>query len=50
MAMHEIDIYREKRNIFRDCVDNLWMRGKPKKLKKVGHSNVYRMEESEEDK
>ena len=32
-----------------DCVDNLWMGGKPEKLNKVGHSTVYRTEKSEED-
>ena len=48
--MHEIDIDRSERKICSDCVDELQMGGKPEKLKKVGHSNVYRMDKSEEDK
>ena len=31
--MHEIDIDRDKQKICRDCVDELWIRGKPGKLK-----------------
>ena len=47
--MHEIDIYRSKRNICCNCVDELCMGGNPEKLKKVGHITVYRIEELEED-
>ena len=35
VSMHEIDIDRSGRNIFRDYVDNLQMGGKPDKYKKV---------------
>ena len=41
VAMHEIDIDRADRRIFRDCVDKLWMGGKTEKLKKVQHITVY---------
>ena len=49
VAMHDIYIDREELDICRDCVDELWMGGKPEKLKKVKHRTVYRMEKSEED-
>ena len=49
MAMHVIDLDGAEQNIFRNCVDELRMGGKPDKLKKVGHSTVYRTYESEED-
>ena len=42
--MHDIDIDGAERKICRDCVDKLQMGGKPEKLKKLGHSNVYRTE------
>ena len=35
-----------ERKIFHDFVDELRMGGKPEKLKKVGHSTVYRKDES----
>ena len=47
---HEIYLDREERKICCNCVDDLWIGGKPDKLKKVQHSTVYRMDESEEDK
>ena len=47
--MHEIDIDETELNICRDCVDELWMGGKPEKPKNVKHSNVYRTDELEED-
>ena len=47
VAMHEIDLDGEERNICDDFVDNIWMGGKHEKLNKVGHSTVYRMDESE---
>ena len=47
--MHEIDLDRAEFKIFLDCVDYLWMGGKPDKSKKVQHSTVYRKEESDED-
>ena len=48
--MHDIDIDGAEENICRNFVDKLWMGGKPEKLKKVGHRNVYRIEKLEEDK
>ena len=49
VAMHEIDLDGEERNICHNCVDKLWMEGKPDKLKKVQHSTMYRTEELEKD-
>ena len=49
MAMHAIDIDGAEQNIFHNCVDELWMGGKPNKLKKVQHSTVYRTDKSEEE-
>ena len=43
--MHEINIEGAELKIFRNCVDELWMGGKPDKLKKVQHSTVYRTDE-----
>ena len=48
VAMHEIDLDGVERKICHNCVDELWMGGKPKTLKKVQHSTVYRTYESEE--
>ena len=48
--MHDIDIDGAEQKICCNCVDELWMGGKPEKLKKLQHSNVYSTEESEEDK
>ena len=41
VVMHEIDLGGAERKICCDCVDKLWMGGKPDKLKKVGHNTVY---------
>ena len=49
VAMHDMNLDRSDRKICHDCVDNLWMGGKPEKLKKVGQSTVYRTDKSEED-
>ena len=38
--MYDIYLDIAERNICRGCVDNLWMGGKPDKLKKVGHRTV----------
>ena len=46
--MHEIDLDGSERKIYRYCVEYLRMGGKPEKLKKVGHSTVYRMEKLED--
>ena len=48
--MHEIDLDGAERKICRDCVDKLWMGGKPDKSKKVQCSTVYRTEKLEEVK
>ena len=47
VAMHEIKLDGAERKICRDCVDKLWMGGKPKKLKMVQHRTVYRTDELE---
>ena len=44
--MYDIDLDGAERKIFHNCVDQIWMGGKPEKLKKVQHSTVYRMDES----
>ena len=49
LAVHEINLDGAERNICRDYVGKLQMRSKPKKLKKVGHNNVYRTYELEGD-
>ena len=49
MAMHEIELGRAERKIFLNSVDDLFMGGKPEKLNKVGHRNVYRTEKLEEN-
>ena len=40
--MHEIKIDGAELKICRDCVDHLYMGGKPGKLKKVQHITLYR--------
>ena len=45
VAMHEINIDRAERKNFHNCLDKLWMGGKPEKLKKVQHITVYRTDE-----
>ena len=47
--MHAIDLYGVERKISHNYNDELWMGGKPKKLKMVQHRTVYRTDESEED-
>ena len=42
MAMHVIDLDRAEFKICHNFVDELWMGGKPNKLKMVQHSTVYR--------
>ena len=50
MDMREIDPYVAERKICHNCVDEIWMGGKPKKLKKVQHSTLYKTDKSDEDK
>ena len=40
MAMHAIDLDRADFKICHNCVDELWLGGKSKKLKMVQHSTV----------
>ena len=47
--MHENDLDGAERNICRECVDDLWMGGKPDKLKMVQHRTVYRTDELDEE-
>ena len=47
--MHEIELDRSEQKTCRKCIDDLWMGGKPEKLKMMQHSTVYRMEKLEED-
>ena len=49
VAMHMINLDGAERKICHNCVDDIWMGGKPKKLKKVQHKTVYRTDESEEE-
>ena len=49
MAMYEIDLDGAEQKNCHNCVDELWMGGKPKKLKKVQHNTLYRTDELEED-
>ena len=49
VAMYEIDNDRAEFNICRDCLDEIWMGGKPEKSNKVQHRTVYSTEKSEED-
>ena len=48
--MYDIYLDGAEHTICRGCVDNIWMGGKPDKLKKVQHSTVYRTDELEEGK
>ena len=41
MDMHEIDLDGAERKTCSDCVEKIWMEGKPDKLNMVGHSTVY---------
>ena len=47
--MYDIYLDGAEHTICRGCVDNLWMGGKPDKLKKVGHRTVCSTGEQEED-
>ena len=47
--MHEINLDREEWKICRNFVEDIRMGGKPEKLRKAGHSTVYRTDEWEED-
>ena len=49
VAVNEIELDGTERKICRKCVENLWMGGKPEKLKMVQHITVYRSEELDED-
>ena len=49
VAMHSIDLDGVERKICQNCVEEIWMGGKSKKLKMVQHSTVYRTDESEEE-
>ena len=48
--MNQIDLDGAEQKICHNCVDKLWMGGKPDKLKKVQYSNMYRTDEQEEEK
>ena len=41
MAMNEINLDVGERKIFRDCVDEIWGRGKSETLKKVRDRTLY---------
>ena len=45
VAMHEIKLVGVERKICGECVDDRQMGGKPKKLKIVQHSTVYRTDD-----
>ena len=49
VAMHDTKLGRAEQKIFRNCVGELCMEGKPAKLNKVVHSTVYRMDELEDE-
>ena len=44
VAMHNIDLDGAEVKICPNCFDEIWMGGKPEKLKKVQHITVYRTE------
>ena len=50
MAMYEIDVDGAERKICHNCVNEIWMGGKPEKLNNVQHSTLYKMDELEEEK
>ena len=50
MDMYEINLDGAERNICHNYFDEIWLGGKPKKLKKVQHRTVYRTDESDKDK
>ena len=41
VVLNDIDFDKEKRKIFRDCVDEIFGQGKSETLKKVGDSTLY---------
>ena len=45
MDLHEIYIDAAKRRLFGDCVDKLWMGGKPYNLKKMEDRTVEKTDE-----
>ena len=47
--MHVINLDGADRKVCHNCVDKLWIVGKPNKLKKVQHRTVYRTDELEEE-
>ena len=47
--MHEINLDGGKQNICYKHVGDIWIGGKPDKLKKVGPRTVYRTDKSEEE-
>ena len=47
--MHDIDLDGAEWKIYHNFVDELWMGGKPEKLRKLQHSTMYRTDESEEE-
>ena len=49
VAMHEIELDGSERKIFRECIDDLRMGNKFKKLKMIQDSTLYIMDELEED-
>ena len=49
VVLNDIDCDVAERNIYRDCVDELQGRGKSETEKKVGDTNVYGADESEEE-
>ena len=50
VIMHVVYLDGAEPKICYNCVDEIWMGGKIKKLKKVQHSTVYRTEKSDEYK
>ena len=49
VAMQEIYLDGAEWKICQNFVDELWMGGKPEKLKNVQHSNVYKTYESDDE-
>ena len=49
MLLNYIDFGGAERKICRDCVHEIWGRGKSDTLKKVGYSTLYGTYESQED-
>ena len=47
VAIYDIDLDGAEQNICFNWVAEFQMGGKPEKLKKLGHSTVYRMDESD---